>query len=196
MPEARFRDRLCELEPRNAQLRAKYEENLKNILERKLTPIMKGFIVCLGACSIAIAIFLGAMGCIHDELPLLARLGFVAGSAFGFAWAGLVGWTLRKGAWFGKIQPTVIAALSWTFAVLMESCFLVLAPQFPDRYLGTVAIFAGLVILIGAGVGLLGTRIQQAELTMRESFLQMEYRLAELAEELNNNRIHTKGDNP
>jgi len=152
---------------------------------------MKGFIACVGVGSIVIAIFLGAFALIRYELPPLARVGLAAGSAFAVAWAMLAGWTLKKGTWFGKIQPTIIAGLSWTFAVLMETCFLVLAPQFPDQYLGTVAIFAGLVILIGAGVGLLGTRIQQTELTMRESFLRMEYRLAQLAEELSKNRQPT-----
>jgi hypothetical protein len=183
-----FRDRLCELEPQNAQLRGKYAENLRNIMEQKLTPIMKAFIVCVGVGSIAIAIFLGTLAYIHGELPPLARLGLAAGSAFAVAWVVLVGWTLKKGTWFGRIQPTIIAGLSWIFAVLMETCFLVLAPQFPDKYLGTVAIFSGLVLLIGAGVGLLATRIQQTELTMRESFLRMEFRLAQLAEELNKNR--------
>jgi hypothetical protein len=188
MPAPSFRDRLCELEPQNAQLREKYEENLRNIMEQKMTPIMRAFIVCVGVNSIAIAIFLGALASIHDELPPLARFGLAAGSAFAVAWAVLVGWTLKKGTWFGKIQPAIIAGLSWTFAVLMETCFLVLAPQFPDRYLGTVVIFSGLVILIGAGVGLLATRIGQTELMMRESFLRMEYRLAQLADELNKNR--------
>jgi hypothetical protein len=188
MPAPSFRDRLCELEPQNAQLREKYVESLRNIMEQKLTPIMKAFILCVGVGSIGIAIFLGTLAYIHGELPPLARLGLAAGSAFAVAWAVLVGWTLKKGTWFGKIQPTIIAGLSWIFAVLMETCFLVLAPQFPDRYLGTVAIFTGLVLLIGAGVGLLATRIQQTELTMRESFLRMEYRLAQLAEELTKNR--------
>ena len=188
MPAPDFGDRLCKLEPLNAQLRAKYEETLMNILEKKLTPVMKGFIICVGVTSIAITIFLGTLAFIHDELPLLARLALAGGSAFAAAWTVLVGWTLKKGTWFGKIQPTIIAGLSWTLAVLMETCFLVLAPQFPDRFLGTVAIFTGLVILIGAGVGLLGTRIQQTELTMREAFLRMEYRLAQVAEELSKNR--------
>ena len=83
-------------------------------MERKLTPIMKAIIICVGVGSIAIAIFLGALACTHDELPPLVGLGLAAGSAFAFAWALLVGWTLKKGTWFGKIQPTIIARLSWT----------------------------------------------------------------------------------
>ncbi len=188
MPAPDFGDRLCELEPLNPQLRRQYEEALQSILARKLRPGARVFILGVTAVSVGLALFLGALALIHDELPPLARLALAGGSAFAVAWAALGAWTLRQGTWFGKIQPTITAVLAWTFAVLLETCFLVLAPQFPDRYLGTVAILAGLVILLGAGVGLLGTRLQQTELAMRESFLRMEYRLAQLAEELHRGR--------
>jgi hypothetical protein len=38
------------------------------------------------------------------------------------------------------------------------------------------------VILVGAGVMLVCTRVQQAELRMQESLLRLEYHLAELSE--------------
>src|SRR5437016_1114105 len=90
-------DRLCELEPLNPDLRGKYERALKDVFERKLSWGMKVFVGCVGAASLAIAIFLGCLGLIHDELPLLARLGFAGGVAFELAWAVLAGWTLRRG---------------------------------------------------------------------------------------------------
>ena len=75
-----------------------------------------------------------------------------------------------------------MAALSWAFAVLLETCFLMLAPAFPDHFQATVALFAGLVILVGAGVMLVSTNIQQAQLQTQEALLRLEYRLAALAE--------------
>jgi hypothetical protein len=45
-----------------------------------------------------------------------------------------------------------------------------------------LALFCGLVILIGAGVQLINTCVQQAELRIGESLLRLEYRLAQLAE--------------
>ena len=62
--------------------------------------------------------------------------------------------------------------------------FLVLAPQFPDHFQATVALFCGLVILVGAGVMLVNVRVQQAELRTREALLRLEYRIAEMAENL------------
>jgi hypothetical protein len=174
--------RLSELEPLNPDLRDKYERALKHVFERTLTRSMKVFFGIVGVASLAMAIFLGSAGVVHDELPALARLGLAAGVVFSLAWTGLCVWTLRKGTWYAKIQPTVIAAIAWTFAVLLETLFLVLAPSAPDPYLWTVAILAGMVILIGAGVQFISTCIQQTELRMREAILRLEYRLAELAE--------------
>ena len=137
--------------------------------------------------AIAVAVAVGAVtGAINAWFILYFRIpSLIVTLGTGTFINGIVLW-MSFG--FNRISAGLAQFLFWTFAVLMETCFLVLAPQFPDRYLGTVAIFAGLVILIGAGVGLLATRMGQTELAMRESFLRMEYRLAQLAEELNQNR--------
>jgi hypothetical protein len=176
--------RLSELEPVNPNLRDRYEQALKDVFERKLSVAMKVFVGFIGAMSLVIAVFLGYNAAIHRELPVLAQIGLAGGVVFSLAWTALAGWTLRKGTWYGKIQPTVAAALGWVFAVMLVTQFLVLAPLAPDPYLWTVAILSGLVILIGSGVQLIGTLIQRSELQMRESFLRMEYRLAELAERI------------
>jgi hypothetical protein len=65
---------------------------------------------------------------------------------------------------------------------LLETCFLVVAPQFPDHFYATVALFAGLVILVGAGFMMVNVRFQQAESRTQEALLRLEYRLAEMAE--------------
>jgi hypothetical protein len=177
-------DRLSELEPIHPERRARYEQSVKDLFERRLPPLMKLFIGIVGVGSIGIAIFLVSNSVMHPRLPALAHVGLAGGAVLSLLWAVLCGWTLYKGSWYSKLQPTAIAALGWVLAVFMETLFLVLAPAAPDPYLWTVAIFAGLVILIGAGVQLVTTRLQQTELSMRESFLRMEYRLADLAEQV------------
>jgi hypothetical protein len=180
--------RLIELEPVNPNLRGQYEQALNDLFERKLSAPMKVFIGCVGAMSLAIAVLLGSLTVIHHELPALARIGLAGGTVFALAWIALTGWTLRKGTWYGKIQPAVISALAWVSAVCLETLFLVLAPLAPNPYLWTVAILAGMVILIGAGFQLVGTCVQLSELRMRESLLRMEYRLAELGEQIAQNQ--------
>jgi hypothetical protein len=175
-------DRLAELEPVQPDRRARYEQSLKGLFERKLSVPGKLLIGVVGVASIGIAALLAGNAIAHPRLPALAHVGLAGGALFALAWTALCGWTLYRGTWYSKLQPTAIAALGWVFAVFMETLFLVLAPAAPDPYLWTVAIFGGLVILIGAGVQLVLTRLQQSELNMRESLLRMEYRLAELAE--------------
>jgi hypothetical protein len=65
---------------------------------------------------------------------------------------------------------------------LLETCFLVLAPQFPDRFHALLSLVCRLVLLIGAGVVMVCTRVQQAELRLQESLLRLEYRIAEVSE--------------
>jgi hypothetical protein len=177
-----LRDRLCELEPQNPLLRERYAKELQAMLEQKLSLPMKVFLGLVMAGSVVIAIFLGTQAVIQDKLPLLARAGMAGGVVFSLAWAGLTAWTLRRGSFSLRTQPAAFAGLSWIFAVLLETCFLVLAPGFPDHFHALLALFCGLVLLIGAGVMLVCTSVQQAALRTQESLLRVEYRLAELSE--------------
>ncbi len=174
-----LRDRLCELEPQNPLLRERYEKELHDMLEKKLPMAMRVFLGLVSVASVGIAIFLGACGLIYDKLPFLARAAFAGGVLFELAWAGLAVWVLRRGSLPLKTQPVALAALLWVFAVLLETCFLVLAPGFPDHFHALLSLFCGLVILIGAGVMMVCTSVQQAALRIQESLLRLEYRLAD-----------------
>jgi hypothetical protein len=181
-PEPRLRDRLCELETYNPLLRERYTQEVRNMLEKKLTPFQKVFLAAVAVGSVAVAAFTGWLALVRDELPLLARAGLAGGAVFGVAWAFLCGRALRRGTWELRVQPGAMAGLSWAFAVLLATCFLVLAPQFPDHFDATVALFMALVILVSAGVMLVGVGIQQSELRTREALLRLEHRIAEMAE--------------
>lgn len=180
--DPKLRDQLCEVEPQNPLLRERYAKELQAMLEMKLSPPMKVFLGLVTVVSVAIAIWLGTNALIRDKLPPLARAALGGGTAFALAWAGLTAWTLRRGTLQLRTHEAAFAALSWTFAVLLETCFLLLAPSFPDHFYALLALICGLVILIGAGVTMVCARVQQAELRTQESLLRLEYRLAELAE--------------
>jgi hypothetical protein len=181
-PEPSLRDQLCELETHNPLLRERYTQEIQAMLEKKLTSRSKWFLAAVAVASLAIAAYLGGLAVVHDKLPPLARVGLAGGAVFGLAWAYLAGRALRRGTWELRIQPVAMAGLAWGFAVLLETCFLVLAPQFPDPFQATVALFSGLVILVGAGVAMVTVCIQQAELRTQEALLRLEYRIAEMSE--------------
>jgi cell division protein FtsL len=177
-----LRDQLCELEPLNPLLRERYHQEIQAMLEKKLTFGGKAFLAAVAVATLAIAAFLGGLALVHDELPPLARVGLVGGAVFAVGWALLCGRALRRGTFELRTQPTAMAGLAWGFAVLLETCFLVLAPQFPDHFQATVALFSGLVILVGAGVMLVAVCVQQAQLRTQEALLRLEYRIAEMSE--------------
>lgn len=180
--EHNLRDQLCEQEPHNPLLRERYLQEIKAMLEKTITFRGKLFLAAVLVNSLVITALLAVQALIHVELPAMARFGLAGGAVFAAAWAILCGRALRRGTWELRIEPAAMAGLSWVFAVLLETCFLVLAPQFPDHFQATVALFSGLVILIGAGVTMVCVRVQQAELQTREALLRLEYRLAELTE--------------
>jgi hypothetical protein len=180
--EPRLRDRLCELETYNPLLRERYTQEVQAMFEKKLIWPLKGFLAAVAAASLSIAAFLGGAAFVHDELPALARAGLAGRAVFGLVWAYLCGRALRRGTWELRVQPAAMAGLTWGLAVLLETCFLVLAPQFPDHFQATVALFSGLVILVGAGVMMVTVRVQQAELRTQEALLRLEYRIAEMSE--------------
>jgi hypothetical protein len=181
-PEPSLRDRLCELESYNPLLRERYTQEVQAMLEKKLTSVQKGLLATVAVASLAITAFLGGLALVRHELPVLARVGLGGGAVFGLAWALLCGRALRRGTWELRFQPAAMAGLTWGLAVLLETCFLVLAPQFPDHFQATVALFSGLVILVGAGVMLVTACIQQTELRTQEALLRLEHRIAELSE--------------
>jgi hypothetical protein len=181
-PQPSLRDQLCELEPHNPLLRERYLKEVQAMFEQKLGLGSKVFLAAVSVASLAIAAYLGFLALVHDELPLLARAGLAGGAAFSVAWAALGGRALRRGTWELRLQPAALAGLAWGLAVLLETCFLVLAPQFPDHFQAVVTLFAGLVILVGAGVMMVTARVQQAELRTQEALLRLEYRIAELSE--------------
>jgi hypothetical protein len=149
------------------------------MLEKKLSTLMKVFLGAVSVASVGIAIFLGASAVIHDKLPFVARAGLAGGAVFSLAWAGLGVWALRRGSIPLKTHPAAMAAILWVFAVMLETCFLVVAPGFPDHFHALLSLFCGLVILIGAGVMMVCTSVQQAAIGIQESLLRLEYRLAD-----------------
>jgi len=78
-----------------------------------------------------------------------------------------------------KIDSGAAAGMGWGLAVFVVTLSIVVAP---DTIVGVRMILCGLVFLVFAVVGLLQHVIKQSEFTTREKLLQIEYRLAQLAE--------------
>jgi len=152
------------------------------MLEQKLTGWRRGIWLAAAIVSLAFAVWFGTLAVtLPPQFPLWGRLGFASGAVFSVLWAVLGIRVFRRGSLNLKIDTATVAGLSWVFPVLLVTFMLVGAP---DNLTGLRMIASGLVCLIMGAVFLIGGMVQQAELRTRERMLQIEYRLAGLAEAL------------
>jgi hypothetical protein len=180
-----FRDRLLATETANQNLKAKYEKDLQMILEHQLSAPKRAIWIgslILGCCFVLL--FGGLAVWSPTELPWLARMGFVLGMFWGAAWVILSVRILRRGALNLRTHSSAAAAITWVFTVFMMTLFLLLSGSMPNKIAGVQMVVNGMVFLIGAAAFLVTTRVEQAELKTREKLLEIEYRLAQMAEKL------------
>ena len=113
------------------------------------------------------------------EFPLLGRLTFAAGALFGLGWAILGIRIYWRGVMNLKTDTTVANGMAWGVVILVSTTAMVSAP---DTIAGLRMIVCSLVFLVGGVAFMTRHVVEQAELKTREKLLEIECRLAELAE--------------
>ena len=106
---------------------------------------------------------------------------FGVGALFGLAWAGLCVCVIKRGA----LDPSShgkAAAIFWGISIVVVTGAILFASKHTGSIAGVKAISVAIVFLIMASVFVIHSRIQQSELKIREKLLEIEYHLAELAE--------------
>jgi hypothetical protein len=177
-----FSDRLIDCESLTPSLGEEHRKEIVAMFDKKLGPAGRAVFAFFAVVGLAHVVFSGYLAVTtYGKLPIWGTLGFVVGIVFALPFGALLGWIAYSGRFRLKRQPAAMAAMLWVFTVLMVTLMLVGAP---DSMVGLRMIFTGIVLLIGAGVFLLGTCNQQAELRTREKLLEIEYRLADLADRL------------
>ena len=175
-----FRDRLVALESLAPETKSRLQQELHAMFVRELnTPrrIVFGAIAVVALGSAAVCGFLAVT---ESDLPVLARIGLGTGTLFGIAWMVVAARVCWRGTIDRQLDSRRIAAMVWTFTVLMMVFFLMVGMSMEDRLLGLMMIANGLAFLIGAAVYWLTSRIEQLELATRQKLLQLELRLAEM----------------
>ena len=119
-----------------------------------------------------------------ENLPPLARVAFVIGAVFCLTDAFVVPLLARRGTMNLRTDPMRVAGLTWGFVVMMVVFFMVISGLHPDSTRGVMMVVTGIVFLIGAGLILIRTVIEQSELRTREKLLEIEYRLEQLTDEI------------
>ncbi|MEO6436756.1 MAG: hypothetical protein ABIP55_13490 [Tepidisphaeraceae bacterium] len=172
-----FRRRLLAADEENPALRAQYDRRIKAMFEVTLSKPKKAWFACLTLfCVVGGGAAL--QQAITEKLPPAARMGLLLGAAFSAAWAFYLIRILRHGTMQMRIDPPAAAGMGFVFSLLM--CVLFAVSEMPaDK-----VVLAGMLFLLPAGLILLRTVIEQAEMRTQERIVELEYKIARLSEKL------------
>lgn len=188
-----FRQRLLECQSVDLSLRQRYQEEVRIMWEKPLSTSKRVIFYVQAIVCLAMAIGFGVMAIVAPrEFPLLARVGFAAGSVFGLGFAIMAFRLARRGEMSLKRDPMRMAGLGWGFVVVMQTLFMLMSGTFPDRTIGILMVVNGLTFVLGAGFLLMRTIIEQSQLKTQEKLLEIEYRLSELADQFQVPRQNTR----
>lgn len=180
-----FRDKLLDMEKPSTKHKEKYEKEILKMVEKKLTGLNRfahivGLIMGLGFA----ALFGTLAVTVPKGFPLWGRFIWALGAVFGLLIVAVESWILKKGTINLKEDNMAIAGLSWSFVVILGTVVLVFSEKFSDPITGVRALVSILFFLVMAAVFMIRAFVERSELNTREKLLEIEYRLAKLAEKL------------
>lgn len=184
-PHETLGERLLNAERMSPAYREEYEKEVRKMVEKKLTGPLKCVYLATAALTAGLAAVFGTVAVISwGKLPALATVAFAIGVPFGLAWTAIALWVVRRGRFDVRSHGGMMTGMSWGFVVVLVTLFMLLGAQLPDPVIGVQMVVNGIVFLVMAAVGLLMYHIQRAQMRTHEKLLEIEYRLAELAEEV------------
>jgi hypothetical protein len=182
--EKTFRDKLLDMEKPNAGYKEKYEKEVLAMLEKKLTFFGRLVYVVTGLIALAAGVWYGIAGILGlMGAPLLSRIVFVVIAMISLAFVGLAAWTVKSGTTRLNIQPPVVAGMIWALVVVMLAGLMSKGMRVEPIW-AIQGVVYGIVFLMVASLLMVLTCIRQSELKTREKLLEIEYRIADLADKV------------
>jgi hypothetical protein len=178
-----FAERLVNSEPGNDELRRRYEEDKRALIERRLTPWQRW----MGWSGLPIYVLLviggGYLSLMANPAEPRELVVLVAVSAVGVLALGL--WVLRVLLRGGRVTWQDDQAMEWVaglgFCALLFALF-EFAGSMADTRAALRLQFFSTVLLVGGVFALLLERIRRAKLEARVKLVELELRVAELAQ--------------
>ncbi len=188
--QGRFPDRLIGAEQVDAKRKEHYRMEMQRILNRTLTPGRRIWCAFTAAVSLLAAANFGVMAFtqhITGDYALWGRAIYGAFAVLLLALAAVVGRMAMKGTANLRKDLPAIAGLRWGLSFLLSISAL-LAAWLDARYgSGKWSAFAaavGVAFIVFGAIHLIRSSVQQSELRTREKMLEIELRLADMADKL------------
>lgn len=175
-----IREKLVQMERTTPELQQRYAQEVQAMYEKQLTGFRRWTWLIAAIMGIGLAVGFGTLSVVlPPDFPLLARLTFAAGALFGVGWAILGLRVFRRGSISPKSDNTAAAMMGAALPLLVAIVLMVSAPETMG---GLRMMITGVFWLVFAAIFMLRHAIDRAAIETRERLLEIEYRVAELAE--------------
>jgi hypothetical protein len=183
-----FADQLIAAQHVEPTLRQRYEQEMKTMLEQPLTKTRKmSFILSAVVCTVMMVMLTIAALSSH-RAPIGVRIGVGLGAVYAAGWLVMMIRILRRGAVHARKDSTMMSAWPWVFAVALVTLILVMTGPRADAVRSVWILLFGLTFLLMASMFLIQQWIGEARLKVEERLLEVQLRVAELAEEMKRRR--------
>lgn len=185
MKKRSLRDGLMELETMSPHLRDKYKQEVKAMIERKLTPAQRAmwtFSVFLG--FVFLVVFGWAVLISAGKIPLIGTVIFTLGAIGGLIEMVVSVVLLKRGSFHAVRDSNISTFVPFAVVLVAMIALLIWGQSTDDQLTAIQMVLFALVFLVLAVMFMIGNRVNQAEWKLREQLLRIELELAELAEKL------------
>lgn len=184
MTDPRLRERLLDLEPETPNLRAKYEEEIKNMYDKTLTPMQRNFHI--GSIIIGIILFFGFSIAFFELAPYVqfhTRAMSLVTAIIAAACSVTSARILYRGKVDRRLDWNLDLTLGWIGAVLIFAlCFITAIVE--DSHFGIAILLLSMTAFLIAMLGTIVYCIQRSQLKTEETLLRMQLQIAEMNEKL------------
>jgi hypothetical protein len=179
-----FADQLIAAQRVEPTLRQRYEQETKAMLEQPLNRTRKtSFVISIIICSVMmVALTIAALS--THRAPIGVRIGIGLGAVYAAGWLVMMLRILRRGTFQVRSDSRIMSALPWIFTVALVTLMLFMTGQRADSVRSVWMMLFALTFLLMASVFLIQNCISDARLKVEERLLEVQLRIAELAEEM------------
>ena len=187
-----FSDKLLEMEKPNTTYKELFERQVQEVFEKKLNYPSRVGLLVLSIVGLLIAIPCGEMAFstrVGSEFALSVLIVYISGMVLAIAWAILMGWVAVRGKLNLRIQlsriVTIGIALGFFFMLDFTGRFVLPSARDENKpVFGTLLVLIGFFFIVTVGLCLILRVLYRTAFKTYEKLLEIEYRLAELAEKI------------
>jgi hypothetical protein len=187
-----FSDKLLDMEKPNTTYKEQFERQVRAVFEKKLNFPSRVGLAVLGIVGLLIAIPCGRMAFltrVGGELDLFVHIVYLTGMVLALSWAILMGWGAVRGKLNLRIQlsriVTIGIALGFFFMLDFTGRFVLPSARDGNKpAFGTLLVLIGFFFIVTVGLCLILRVLYKTAFKTYEKLLEIEYRLAELAEKI------------